>query len=461
MGGRRDAATGAGAVGAAGSTGAAEPSGSTGVAESAGRPLPWAALAATFLVWLAAVIGYGLTQKPVSQNGGRGWDGAKYLHMYEQAARGESFAEEKPYVYRVATPVLAARLGAAFGLEPRAAFHALNLTSALFTALLLVLIQNALGVRPWVAAFLAATFLVQWHAPLRQQFYDSFNVDAASQPFTCLILLSGLSAWRPRVRLSVLTLATFVGVFFRESVIFATAAVALADAVQAYGRGLRGAAIARDEAVRAHALPLLAGLAGIVATHLLVSGSGPYSFLSTIFYYLYHKPPLVVLHAFFNGYGTVLIPAIVFAPLALDAIRRAPLLAVYPLITFALGWTAGGDTTRINYWGCMTLLPLIGLVLSRLRLATFAVGACLALEAVSTRLFFPLPDYPGTEAWRIPLLTNWGSDFPYFDLWSELANPRVLLISLFQYLALTAGIALWVRWQGRAGYLRDPARPGP
>lgn len=425
---------------------------------AAARPIPWAALAATLLVWAAAVIGYGLTQKPVSQNGGRGWDGARYLNMYEQAARGERLSEEKPYVYRVATPILAARLGAALDLEPRAAFHALNLSAVLITALLLVLIQHAVGVRPGVAAFLAATFLVQWHAPLRQQFYDSFNVDAASQPFTCLILLAGLSAWRPRARLAVLTLATFVGVFFRESVIFATAAVALGEAALAHGRGLRGAAIARDAAVRAHALPLLAGVAGIAATHALVEGSGPYSFLNTILYYLYHKPPLVVLHAFYNGYGTVIIPALVFAALARDAIRSAPLLAVYPLITFALGWTAGGDTTRINYWGCMTLLPLIGIVLSRLRLATFAVGACLALMAVSTRLFFPLPDYPGAEAWRIPLLTNWGTGFPYFDLWSELANPRVLMISLFQYLALTAGFALWVRWAGRERYLRDPAR---
>ncbi|MDB5048223.1 MAG: hypothetical protein JWO30_1294 [Fibrobacteres bacterium] len=404
------------------------------------------------LLWLAAVLVYGRTQKPVSQNGGLGWDGAKYEHMYRQAREGERFAEEKPYVFRVATPWLAAHLGLS---DTRTAFHAVNLGSVLLTGLLLLWIMTAAGARPGISIFLVAVFFLQWHAPLRQQFYDSFGVDAASQPFTCLIFLAHLCLRGKVPRLAALSAATFIGVFFRESVLFATFAVWAAEVfAAARTRGGWSIGLARERSLWAAALPMAAGLAGVAITHVMVQGSGPYSFLVTVLYYLYHKPLMVLIHAFYNGYGTLLIPVLVFWRRAWAYVRAEPLLGIYPLITFALGWTAGGDTTRINFWGCFALLPLAARVLSDLRLATFGIGAFLALEAVTTRMFFSIPDYPGPEAWRIPILTGWGTQVPVFDLWSELANPRVLMISLFQYLALTAFAFLWIRKAGMDGYLR-------
>ncbi|MDB5103771.1 MAG: hypothetical protein JWP91_1460 [Fibrobacteres bacterium] len=443
----------------------------------ASPPLPrpaWFHFAAVLVLWLAAVAWYGHAQKPVSQNGGLGWDGAKYEHMYRQAQAGERLAEEKPYVFRVATPWLAAHLGMH---EARTAFHIVNLVSVLITGCLMLWIMAALGARPGVSLFLIGTFFLQWHAPLRQQFYDSFGVDAASQPFTCLIFLAHIAIRNRGRRLAALSLAAFAGVFFRESVIFAAGAVWLAELAAAMAeagdlgaaRGQGGSGdrdgfptrligvLARERSLWAAAIPMGAGLAGIAITHLLADGSGPYSFLVTILYYLYHKPMMVLVHAFYNGYGTALIPVLVFRRRAWAFIKERPILAVYPLITFALGWTAGGDTTRINYWGCLALLPLMALVLSDLKLATFGIGGFLLLEAVTTRMFFPIPDYPGSEAWRFPILTGWGSDLPVFDLWSELANPRVLMISLFQYLALTAIAFFWIHRVGAGKYLRDGA----
>ncbi|HKP94760.1 MAG TPA: hypothetical protein VJ385_03285 [Fibrobacteria bacterium] len=440
---------------------AARPAMREGSAEpAAARARPaWPHFGLVALLWLAAVLVYGRAQKPVSRNQGLGWDGAKYHHMYLQARQGERFAEEKPYVYRVATPWLAARLGWE---DARMAFHAVNLGSVLITGLLLLWIMIALGARPGIAVFLVAVFFLQWHAPLRQQFYDSFGVDAASQPFTCLIFLTYLLTGRGAVRLASLAAITFVGVFFRESVLFAAFAVWAAEA-SALARDRGGwktfplTSLLRERSLWAAALPMAAGLAGVALTRLMAEGSGPYGFLVTVLYYLYHKPPMVLVHAFYNGYGTLLIPVLVFWRRALVHLRAEPLLWIYPAITFGLGWTAGGDTTRINFWGCFMLLPLAALVLSDLKLATFGVGAFLALEAVTTRMFFPIPDYPGPEAWRVPFLTGWGTQVPVFDLWSELANPRVLMISLFQYLALTAFAFLWIRGNGMARYLRGAA----
>lgn len=439
--------------------------GASAESASAGRPRPsWIHFGLVALLWLAAVLIYGRTQKPVSQNQGLGWDGAKYHHMYGQAQRGERFAEEKPYVYRVATPWLAAHLGLG---DARLAFHRVNLASVLATGLLLLWIMIALGAGPGVSVFLVTVFFLQWHAPLRQQFYDSFGVDAGSQPFTCLIFLLHLLLPRGRARLAALSAATFAGVFFRESVFFATFAVWAAEVfafARAQGTGNSRAsltALARERALWPAALPMAAGLAGVALTHLIASGSGPYSFPVTVLYYLYHKPLMVLIHAFYNGYGTLLIPVLVFRRRAWAYLCAEPLLGIYPLITFALGWTAGGDTTRINFWGCFALLPLAALVLSDLKLASFGVGAFLALEAITTRMFFPMPDYPGPEAWHIPVLTGWGADLPVFDLWSELANPRVLMISLFQYLALTVFAFLWIHRVGPDRYVLASARPLP
>lgn len=421
------------------------------------RSATWIRFLAVVMLWAAAVAGYARFQKPVSHNRGLGWDGAKYHEMYSQAAQGARFQGEKPYIYRIATPWLAARLGFQ---EARTAFHFVNLGAVLITGLLLLAIMGAIRVRPWIAVFLVGLFFAQWHGPLRQQFYDSFCVDAASQPFTCLIFLAHLAMRRSGSRIGLLSLTAFLGVFFRESVLFAAFAVWAAEAVdraRSLPRDGLVKGLIRDRGLWRSALPMAAGLAGIVLTRLLADGSGSYSFPLTILYYLYHKPLMVLIHAFYNGYGTVLIPVLVYWRWAWAHIRDRPLLGIYPLITFALGWTAGGDTTRINFWGCFALLPLIGLALSDLKLATFGIGVFLALEAVTTRLFLPIPDFPGSEAWRVPFLTGWGSDFPVFDLWSELANPRVLMISLFQYLALTVFAFLWIHRIGPEKYLRIEA----
>jgi hypothetical protein len=418
----------------------------------------WIGIGIVVLIWAGAVAWYGHAQKPVSRNNGLGWDGSRYHHMYQQAKAGQRFAEDKPFVYRVAAPWLASRLGLQ---EARTAFHAVNLTGVLLTGCLLFAIMTVLGARPGISLFLTATFFLQWHAPLRQQFYDSFGVDAPSQPFTCLIFLLSLAMRRSPARIAWLSLATFAGVFFRESVLFAAFAVWLVEAVAAarsgagWGPGLLRDML-RDRSVRLHAIPLFAGILGIAITHRLGEGSGPYSFVLTIVYYLYHKPMMVLIHAFYNGYGTALIPVLVFWRRAWEWIRIRPLLGIYPLITFGLGWTAGGDTTRINYWGCLALLPLMAVVLSELKLATFGIGVFLVLELITTRLFFSIPDFPGTEAWHVPLLTGWGTDLSVMDLWSELANPRVLMISLFQYAALTVFAFLWIRRVGPDRYVFKP-----
>ncbi len=443
--------------------------------------LPGPALSAgVFLIWLACVAYYGHFQKPVSHNGGLGWDGVKYAAMLEQVRAHQPLSAEKPYAYRVATPWLAAHVPVE---SPRLAFHIVNLGSLLVTGWLLAALLSTLSVPPALSLFLIATFYLQWHAPLRQQFYDSFGVDAASQPFTCLILLIGLR-WRSSEsgphrawRLLVLSAAAFSGVFFRESVLFASLAVAISailtrmHAVAGYSApengdgGTRFLAFTRsflrasfDATGRREALPLLAGALAVFATHRLAQGQGNYSFIVTAIYFLYHKPLLVLVHAFFNGYGTALIPLLLFPGLVRAAWREYPILFVYPLMTFTLGWVAGGDTTRINYWGCFAVLPVMGYALAQLRVRSFGIGIFLLLEVVTTRMFFPFPDYPGGETWSIPILTGWGSDFPVFDLFSELANPRVLIISLAQYTLLTLAGWAWIRKVGRGNYLRAASR---
>ena len=210
----------------------------------------WIRIALIVLMWAAAVAWYGRAQKPVSHNNGLGWDGSRYHHMYQQAQRGERFAEHKPFVYRVATPWLAARLGF---WDARTAFHAINLTGVLLTGCLLFAIMTVLGARPGISLFLVATYFAQWHAPLRQQFYDSFNVDAPAQPFICLIFLLYLAMRPSPARIVWMSLAAFIGVFFRESVIFASLAVFLAEAVAAWRSGAAfGPALLRDRAVLIH-----------------------------------------------------------------------------------------------------------------------------------------------------------------------------------------------------------------
>ena len=81
-------------------------------------------------VTIAAVIYYGLSQPPISSEGGRPYDAQEYYTMAVQVAAGEPVSVLRPFAYRIALPFLAGVLfpdNIAFG------FWSLNLFFSLVT----------------------------------------------------------------------------------------------------------------------------------------------------------------------------------------------------------------------------------------------------------------------------------------------------------------------------------------
>src|SRR5205823_14723582 len=76
------------------------------------------------------------TQKPIAYHNGEGWDGTDYCAMARCFAAGRRPAATKPFVYRIAGPLLAALIDPR---DPVAGFRKLNIIVSAITILLFVL----------------------------------------------------------------------------------------------------------------------------------------------------------------------------------------------------------------------------------------------------------------------------------------------------------------------------------
>ena len=170
-------------------------------------PFEALAVAALFVVVTAIA---GVTQPRWEAEGGLGADGAYYVRVAQELARGEPPRASAPFVYRVGTPFLA---GVVLGDPGPAGFLVVNLVGiALATALLAVWLGR--HVQDWrLRVLLVAVWLGMWHAPARFTWFIPAMTDAWGDVF---LLGALLLAERPR--LLALSVVCGLGVLFREFV---------------------------------------------------------------------------------------------------------------------------------------------------------------------------------------------------------------------------------------------------
>jgi hypothetical protein len=423
---------------------------------------------ATLLSWLALLAlvagtaGLAWTlQRPITLNGGLGWDGVEYARVAEQLSHGGRPAAEAPFVYRVGAPALAAWLSPGDALH---GFRLVNGAAALLAPLLLFAWLGRHGLRPGTRLLLAGLFATQWHAPLRLTPFYPVHADplmwlfwlgglllldhsrpapAASAPALPPLLLAAWLAW------AALALPC------REVLLLP----ALALACRANPLLLRRAPLA---SWRAHTrarlrpalfAPALLGLALFLLIRAWAEPTNSYGFVKTAVLWLWLKSLPHYLHGMCQAFGPALLVLV-----ALDGRRawrrlaeRQDLLALAAGVA-ALGWLGGGDTERLLYWGAPLLLLAAGQSLEQIRDACRGDGrrgralawlAFLALaQALGQRLAWLIPDHPGSEELAWPLLTPLSASGRYLDLWSQHARPEVAVLSLAQYLVVM-GLGVW------------------
>ncbi len=383
-------------------------------------------------------------QKPLTYHDGQGWDGVSYFQMAQSIAHHERPSAIGPFAFRLGTPALIAWL---FPGSLLLGFKLINLAACLLSTALLTLWLRRFIENPWLRLTLIAAYLTQWHAPLR----FTAHYAAYTDPWLFVFVLGALllsrppdgthpnppgsplmlrseppslesregrrseertkQGWVPLDRFEWrLVLLCFLGALFREPVV----AVPLALFLVSRGRQW---------------LPLLGGILGVVATHLLSTQTDSYSFARTVGQWAYNKPLPVYVHGLFIAFGPALVLPIYFWRKAAEWLKSQPVLAWTLAIFLVLGWVGGSDTERIVYWAMPIVYALFGAILEAHALPKSFLITLAALQLLSQRVFQTLPDFPG----------------PYPELWSYQASRGTQLMGLLLHVFAVALLWGWLR----------------
>ena len=395
----------------------------------------WGAVAALFVLVAALCLAF---QKPLTYHDGQGWDGVSYFQMAQSIAHRERPSAIGPFAFRLGTPALVAWL---FPGNLLLGFKLINLAACLLSTALLTLWLRRFIENPWLRLALIAAYLTQWHAPLRFTAHYAAYTDPwlfvfvlgallrthSNPPGSPLILRSeppSLAAregrrsegrtkpgWVPLDGFGWgLALLCLVGALFREAVVAVPLALFLAS------RGRQW-------------LPLLGGILGITATHVLATQTDSYSFARTVGQWAYNKPLPVYVHGLFIAFGLALVLPLYFWRTSAEWLKSQPVLA-WTLASFlVLGWVGGSDTERIVYWAMPIVYALFGAILEAHALPKGFLVALAALQLLSHRVFQTLPDFPG----------------PYPELWSYQASRGTQLTGLLLHVFAVAVLWGWLR----------------
>ncbi len=171
---------------------------------------------------------------------------------------------------------------------------------------------------------------------------------------------------------------------------------------------------------------------------LVSTQDNPYSFFRIAAYWAYNKPLLTYIHAWFVGYGLILIVLLYKWRYVLRFLAEHQYLFIYIIGFSVMAWIGGSDTERILYWSMPAIYLLVGKTIEdnpEILGSRLFLGVLFGTQILSQRVFWSLPDYPNSYTTPFPILTILSNQFQYLDLYSYHGNGGIQAISLAEYLA--------------------------
>jgi hypothetical protein len=385
----------------------------------------------------------------------RYWDGDEYYAMTEQIAARQVPHAAAPYVYRLGTPWLVARLWPG---DIVTGFRTVNLTAAAATALLLLLWLRRFVAQRWARLIVAALFIVEWHGPARFVFYYPVYVDPLAFPFLVggLILIDAIRARGSEGGhrlLPAMTALCVFGTLCRE--VMVVVPLALLFVGNPIHRGTGATLRMADWKLW---VPLAATALTLAATRLLTRPRVAFAVVGTALFHIRDKPLYTWVLAWFMTFGPILALAFYNWREVLSTFAQRQYLAVYTLLFAALAYVGGHDTERYLFWTMPVIYLLIAqaLVTHRQALAnTYLVAVLVVAQAVSARVFWGIPS-PSLAVATLAEMPTLGAktysvlnrlfvvdDF-HWNLWSNFGSRPFHALLLAIYLVFSAALLVWI-----------------
>jgi hypothetical protein len=377
--------------------------------------------------------------------------------MAGQVARHEPMSADKPFIFRVALPWL---VGTLFPHDLLDGFRTLNVATGVLTlgVLSLFLTRFATGTAVAIVLFL---FVANPNGPLRFSHFYPGLTDAPA--LLCILLIFFVHQQWPRSslgKIATVSVLTLVGVTFRE--ITVTAPVALWGGA-ALAAGIRGDGVwPRLRALLSPWLvPIAAGVAGIVITHVSVTANGDYAFITKSLASVRHNQshPLMLPLALFTAYGPCLILLGPYWPAVWAKLTEHREFSVYLMLITALALVGGTHTDRFVYWSFPVVLPLLSVAIGSLigeRRSVYLValiGSIVVSQILAFRIFgaFPNGDFDAVTSSGHPslwLFGPYGDNANFAQMYAAYMDGSSRLILLSEYVGLIGWI-LTLHWLNR------------
>jgi len=254
--------------------------------------------------------------QPINQyNGGTGnHDGKFYYQMAEQVKNGSALQADKPFAFRVLTPIIIGTISKIFNTDLLKTFLYVNLFLLFITSLLLF--------QYWNSLFGLVLFLIPFHNPLRWLYFYPVMVDYLFY----LLLVLGLILIKKK-EYTLLVWLSFFLVLTREAGLIIPLIV-----------------------LRKSFYPLLAGLAAFGLAHLLSNGTGEYNFIDAAALSLNMLSVGQLINALLISFGVM----IIFIRFDITWEEKVFLVIIGLMVLMG-----GVNTVRFIYWAAPVVILMI------------------------------------------------------------------------------------------------------
>lgn len=405
-------------------------------------------------------------QYQISNNDGKGMDGVEYYKMAEDIRDGHKPNARAPFVYRIGTPALAAAISPDNLLQ---GFRIVNIGAGSVIPFAL-LIWISLYYRKTLFRLLpVALFSLTWHSPLRLSWYYPVHTDPLSilALIILLILLFFLMksqsanniGKKTHTILAVFSFITFAAVFIREICLVPALLYLIVNLDFQFNKNEY-----LKSKIKIHSnsalVPVIAGIAGIIAVHFLAEQNNSYSFVAAAYSWIYRKSLIMFIHAWLIAFGPILFIIIYKYRDAYNYLKSNSMSAYFLIIAAFMGMAGGSDTERIIYWSMPVVYLLMLNIISnhkQLFSSKIIISIIAIAQLVNMRVFWAIPDYPNDFESLMPVLTPFGSKFPLMDLWTWHGDLKVNLISFAEYIILFIIFAVIIKlYEKRLNKIQNP-----
>lgn len=380
------------------------------------------------VVWVIVIIFVVLAfsfvfEKPLTIENGIAFDAKQYFSVAQGFQSHQNLIGESPFVYRIGLPFL---VSVFFSEDLFFGFRFINLIASFVSVFLLLTWLRLYLKNIIVRLLLIFLFSTHWVGALRLSYYSPVHVESLNTAFNLVgfILVFYLQKDPKNLRLLAAFCAViFLGVFFRETVIF-LAIIYFAVFIYNILTAVENKAFFGQVAFLA-VFPLLSGLIAFSLTRIIVSPNNEYSLLANMVAWMYQKPFPTYIQSYFTTYGPMLALLAVSYKVVKDFLETEKFNSYYLLFICLVAWGIGSDTDRFLYWAMPVMYVLLGLALESLWGVFQSRPVLLILlmltQLLAQRSFLPYEEYlPERIQYRIPVLTvicneGCGLDVPSYN----------------------------------------------